>query len=55
MKGQFEKSKDDAIFQMESMLICQKNNQKNVCFVTTGIFQVRTLAMDHIFVVDAIT
>ena len=42
-----------SIFQMEQMLICQIN-QKNVCFVITGIFQIRTLAMDHIFVMDAI-
>ena len=34
----------ELIFQMESMLICQMN-QKNVCSVTTGIFQIRALAM----------
>ena len=39
---------------MESMLISQVN-QKNVCSVTVGIFQIRALAMDRIFVIDAIT
>ena len=42
------------IFQTESMLICQIN-QKTVCFVITGIFNIITLAMDHIFVMDATT
>ena len=27
-----------------------KTNQKNVCFVITGIFYIKTLVMDHIFV-----
>ena len=39
---------------MELMLISQIN-QKNVCSVIIGIFQIRALAMDHIFVMDAIT
>ena len=43
-----------SIFQMELMLICQIN-QKNVCFAVIGIFEIRALAMDHIFVMDAIT
>ena len=42
------------IFQMESMLICLIN-QKSACSVIIGIFQIRALAMDHIFVMDAIT
>ena len=39
---------------MESMLTSQIN-QKNVCFVISGIFLIKTLAMDHFFVMDAIT
>ena len=44
----------ESIFQMESMLTSQIN-QKTVCFVITGIFQIKALTMDHIFVMDAIT
>ena len=44
----------ELIFQMESMLICQIN-QKNVCFVIIDIFYMRTLVMDLIFVMVAIT
>ena len=44
----------ESIFQMESMLTSQIN-QKNVCFVISGIFLIKNLAMDHIFVMDAIT
>ena len=44
----------EPIFQMESMLISHMN-QKNVCSVTIGIFKIRALAADHIFVMDAIT
>ena len=43
----------ELIFQMELMLICEIN-QKNVCSVIIGIFQIKTLAMDHIFVMGAI-
>ena len=43
----------ELIFQMELMMMCQIN-KKNACFVIIGIFQIRTLAMDHIFVMDAI-
>ena len=43
----------ESIFQQELMLIKQVN-QKNVCFVITGIFYRRTLVMDHIFVMVVI-
>ena len=36
-------------------MLTSQINQKNVCFIITGIFWIRTLAMDHIFVMDAIT
>ena len=39
----------ELIFQKELMLI-SGINQKNVCFVIIGIFLIRTLVMDHIFV-----
>ena len=41
------------MFQIESMLICQIN-QKNACFVIIGIFYIRILVMDHIFVMAAL-
>ena len=43
----------ESIFQKELILIKQIN-QKNVCFVIIGIFYIRTLVMDHIFVMTAI-
>ena len=43
----------ELMFQMELKQTCQIN-KKNVRFVIIGIFQVKTLAMDHIFVMDAI-
>ena len=43
----------ELIFQKELTLIKQIN-QKNVRFVIIGIFYIRTLVMDHIFVMDAI-
>ena len=42
-----------SIFQKELMLISEIN-QKNVYFVIIGIFQMRTLVMDHFFVMVAI-
>ena len=41
------------IFQMESILICLIN-QKSACSAIIDIFYIKTLAMDHIFVMDAI-
>ena len=43
----------ESIFQKELMLIRQIN-QKNVCFAIIGIFYLKILAMDHIFVMTAI-
>ena len=42
----------ESIFHKGLMLICQIN-QKIVCFVIIGIFQIRILVMDHIFVMVA--
>ena len=39
----------ESIFQKELMLIKQIN-QKNVCFAIIGIFEIKALIMDHIFV-----
>ena len=44
----------ELIFQMESILMSQMN-QKSARSVITDIFKIRTLAMGHIFVMDAIT
>ena len=41
------------IFQKELMLVRQAN-QKNACFVIIGIFHIKFLVMDHIFVMTAI-
>ena len=41
------------IFQKELMLIRQIN-QNDVCFVIIGIFYIKILVMDHIFVMVAI-
>ena len=43
----------ESIFQTELMLTKQIN-QKNVCFVIIDIFYIRTLVMDHIFVMAVI-
>ena len=43
----------ELIFQKELMLIKQID-QKNVSFVIIGIFQIKTLLMDHIFVMGVI-
>ena len=43
----------EAIFQIELMLM-NPINKKNVCSVIIGIFQIRTSATGHIFVMDAI-
>ena len=42
----------ELIFQKEPMFICQIN-KKNACFVIVGIFQIRILVMDHIFLMVA--
>ena len=44
----------ESIFQMESMLISHMN-QKSARSAIFGIFQIKTLARGHIFVMDAIT
>ena len=44
----------DKIHFSEGIGVISKINQKNVCFVIIGIFWIRILAMDHIFVMDAI-
>ena len=43
----------ELIFQKVLILIKQIN-QKNVCFVIIGIFYIKILVMDHIFVMAAI-
>ena len=43
----------ESIFQKVLILIKQIN-QNNVCFVTMGIFYIKILVMDHIFVMAAI-
>ena len=43
----------ELIFQKELMLI-RKIKEKNVCFVTIGIFYIKFLVMDHILLMTAI-
>ena len=43
----------ELIFQKE-LILTRQINQKIACFVIIGIFYVRTLVMDHIFVMVVI-
>ena len=43
----------ESIFQKE-LILKKQINQKNVCFVIIGIFYIRNLVMDHIFVMTTI-
>ena len=43
----------EQIFQ-KGLILIKQINQKNVCFVIIGIFQIITLVMDHIFAMIAI-
>ena len=44
----------DRIDISEGIDLNKQINQKNVCFVIIGIFYIRTLVMDHIFMMVVI-